>query len=183
MTESWPNIDDCRGNLMGKGGLLYYSLDFCVSLKMSKIKIFVVVVERSLRSTWGEMYKNNYFAADCWACYKWGSLLVNKHLLHWASSVSQALANCQRYNDKWGTQGLLSCSIQSTLWTWGQLLNKRTNTERMCNREHSLGLDFRKVRGMKSDQKQPPCRGNSWHNGSAVWKSVAHPRDQRKPVF
>lgn len=53
---------------MGKGGLLHYSLDFCVSLKMSKIKRFfvvVVIVERSLRSTWGEMYRNNYFAADC----------------------------------------------------------------------------------------------------------------------
>lgn len=25
----------------------------------------------------------------------------------------------------------------------------------MCNREHSLGLDLRKVKGMKGDQKQP----------------------------
>lgn len=44
MKEGRPNVDDCRGSMMGKGGLLYYSLNFRASLKMSKIKrIFLLL--------------------------------------------------------------------------------------------------------------------------------------------
>lgn len=38
MKEGRPNVDDCQGSMMGKADLLYYSLNFCVSLKLSKMK-------------------------------------------------------------------------------------------------------------------------------------------------